>query len=132
MTFIAVKEFLKKATKFVVDQWLFFLAAVIGFVGFIIGFRGSSDKTATKILDASKEAESEEREAREEAQERSEEILKDLGTKMEEIASDEKEKVREIIEENKEEFKKEIIENKEKPLEDIAKDLADKYGLKIQ
>ena len=61
MSWLAVKEFCKKTWKFVVDQWLFFVALVLGVVSFFLTSRGSK---ADEVLDVAKKAESEEREAR--------------------------------------------------------------------
>ena len=127
MTFIAVKEFLKKATKFVVDQWLFFLALVIGFAGFLIGIVGN--KNAKKVVDLQRKSEEEETEARSVAKQEAEEVLKKLDQDLMKLEESEREQIQKVREENKEEFEKEIIENRDKPLDDVAKELAAKYGL---
>ena len=126
MTWIAVKQFLKKAGQFIVDQWLFFLAGVVGVVGFFLGGRGSKAK---EVLDIRKEAEKEEREARTEAKKRTEETMKILNDKMEELNEAEKEAVGELLKDNAQEFEDKVLENKDKPLGHVVGELAAKYGL---
>lgn len=126
MTWIAVKEFLKKAGQFIVDQWLFFLAALIGVLGFFFGSRGSKAK---EVLELRKEAEEEERQARQEAQKRTEETMKILNDKMEDLNEEEKEVVGELLKENAQEFEDKVLENKDKPLNHVVGELAAKYGL---
>ena len=72
ITWIAIKEFSKKAWKFIVDQWLFFLTAAVGIFAFVMGSR--KDKSG-EVLELRKQAENEEREIRKEAQERTEEVV---------------------------------------------------------
>ena len=126
MTWLAVKEFFKKAWKFAVDQWLFFVAAVLGIVGFILGSRGSKAK---EVLEIRQKAEREEREARQQAQARTEEVMKILNDRMNELSEEEKSAVGKLLKENAEEFENKIIENRGKPLSDIVNDLASKHGL---
>lgn len=126
MTWIAVKQFLKKAGQFIVDQWLFFLAAVVGVVGFFLGTRGSKAK---EVLDLRKEAEKEERGARTEAKKRTEETMKILNNKMEELNEAEKEAVGDLLKDNAQEFEDKVLENKDKPLSHIVGELAAKHGL---
>ena len=76
LTWIAIKDFCKRAWKFVVDQWLFFLAAAVGIIGFFLGSKGDNSK---EVLDLRKKGEEEEREARKQAQERTEEVMKILN-----------------------------------------------------
>jgi len=126
MTWLAVKEFFKKAWKFVVDQWLFFVAAVLGIVGFILGARGSKAK---EVLEIRNKAEQEERESRRQAQSRTEEVMKILNDRMSELSEEEKATVGRLLQENAEEFENKIIENRGKPLSDVVNDLAAKHGL---
>ena len=125
-TWLAVKEFSKKAWKFVVDQWLFFVAAALGIVGFVLGLKGSKAK---EVLEIRNKAENEEREARKQAQERTEEVMKILNDKIDELDVAEREAVGEILKENAKELEDKVIENREKPLKDIVGELAAKYGL---
>ena len=126
MTWIAVKEFFKKAGQFIVDQWLFFLTITVGIFSFILGSRGSK---AEEVVDLRKKAEEEEREARTEAKKRTEETMKILNDKMEELNEAEKEAVGELLKDNAQEFEDKVLENKEKPLNHIVGELAAKYGL---
>ncbi len=126
LTWLAVKEFCKKAWKFVVDQWLFFLAAVIGVFGFIAGSRGNKAK---EVLDIRRQAEEEERTSRQSAQERTEEVMRILNEKMDSLSEEQKAAVGEIIREHGEDFEREILENRDKPLDHVVGELAAKYGL---
>ena len=126
ITWLAIKEFSKKAWKFVVDQWLFFLATAIGVLGFIVGTRGNKAK---EVLDLRRQAEKEERTARQDAQERTEEVMRILNDKMDSLTEEQREAVGSIIREHGEDFEKEILENREKPLDDVVGELAAKYGL---
>lgn len=127
MTWLAVKQFLKKTWQFVVDQWLFFLALVIGVAGFLIGVMGN--KNAKRVVDLQRKSEEEETEARSLAKEEAEEVLKKLDQDLMKLEESERKQIEKVREENKEEFEKEIIENRDKPLDDVAKELAAKYGL---
>lgn len=126
MTLIAVKEFLKKSWKFIVDQWLFFLAAAVGILGFFLGSKGDKSK---EVLELRQKAEAEERQAREQAQERTEEVMRILNDNMRELDEQEKDAVGQLLKDNAEEFEEKIIENKGKPLKEVVNDLATKYGL---
>ncbi len=126
VTWLAIKEFCKKAWKFVVDQWLFFLTAGIGILGFILGTRGDNSK---EVLDLRKQGEEEERTARKKAQERTEEVMKILSDEMSALDEKEKEAVGKLLKENAEEFEEKVIENRDKPLKEVVNDLASKYGL---
>lgn len=126
ITWLTVKEFFKKAGKFIADQWLFFVAAVLGIVGFILGSRGDKSK---EVLELRQKAEEEERQSRVRAQERTEEVMRILNDNMAELDEKEKEAVGQLLKENAEEFEEKIIENKEKPLKEVVNDLASKYGL---
>ena len=126
LTWIAIKDFCKKAWKFVVDQWLFFLAAAVGILGFFLGSRGDKSK---EVLELRKKGEQEEREARKQAQERNEEVMRILNDNIKQLDEDEKEAVGQLLKENAEEFQEKIIENKDKPLKEVVNDLASKYGL---
>ena len=125
LTWVAIKEFSKKAWKFVVDQWLFFVAGVIGILGYIIGSRGSGKE----VLDLRKQAESEERSARQDAQRRTEEALRILDERMSELSDEQRRAVGELMKKNSEELEQKIIENREKPLDKVVGELASKYGL---
>tara|TARA_B100000287_G_scaffold435562_1_gene504510 strand:- start:1080 stop:1472 length:393 start_codon:yes stop_codon:yes gene_type:complete len=125
LTWVAVKEFSKKAWKFVVDQWLFFVAGVIGILGYIIGSRGSGKE----VLDLRKKAEEEERSARQDAQRRTEEALRILDERMSELNEEQRQAVGELMKRNSEELEQKIIENREKPLDKVVGELASKYGL---
>ena len=125
LTWVAVKEFSKKAWKFVVDQWLFFVAGVIGILGYIIGSRGSGKEG----LDLRKKAEEEERSARQDAQRRTEEALRILDERMSELNEEQRQAVGELMKRNSEELEQKIIENREKPLDKVVGELASKYGL---
>jgi hypothetical protein len=125
LTWLAVKEFFKKAWKFVVDQWLFFVAGVIGILGYIIGSRGSGQD----VLDLRKKAEGEEREARQDAQQRTEEALRILSERMGELDEAQREAVGELMKKNSRELEQKIIENRGKPLDTVVSELATKYGL---
>jgi len=126
LTWIVIKDFCKKAWKFVVDQWLFFLAAAVGILGFFLGSRGDKSK---EVLELRKKGEQEEREARKQAQERNEEVMRILNDNIKQLDEDEKEAVGQLLKENAEEFQEKIIENKDKPLKEVVNDLASKYGL---
>tara|TARA_R100000152_G_scaffold17187_1_gene8723 strand:- start:515 stop:910 length:396 start_codon:yes stop_codon:yes gene_type:complete len=126
LTWLAVKEFCKKAWKFVVDQWLFFLAAAIGVFGFIAGSRGNKAK---EVLDIRRKAENEERTSRQDAQARTEEVMRILNEKMDSLSEEQRAAVGEIIKEHNEDFEKEILDNRDKPLDHVVGELAAKYGL---
>lgn len=87
MSWLAVKEFCKKTWSFVVDQWLFFVALVLGVLGFFLGSRGSE---ASEVLDAAKKAEGEERDARQDAQDRTEQAYEILNEKLSDLTEQEK------------------------------------------
>ena len=127
MSWLAVKTFFKKAWKFIADQWLFFLATVVGVLGFIVGSRDSSK--IKDVLDLKNKGEAEERAAREKSKEESEFILKKLDEDLQSLDEDQKELIERIKEENNEEFEKEILANREKSLDALASELAAKYGL---
>jgi len=126
LTWLAVKEFFKKAWKFAVDQWLFFLATAIGVLGFIVGTRGNKAK---EVLDLRRQAEEEERVARQNAQERTEEAMRILNEKLNSLSEEQREAAGAIIREHGEDFEKEILENRDKPIGDVVGELAAKYGL---
>ncbi len=126
LTWLAVKNFFKKAWKFVVDQWLFFLAAVLGVLGFIAGTRGNNVK---EVLDLRRQAEEDERAARQDARARTEEIMNLLNEKMSSLNDEQRDAVGKIIREHGEDFEKEILRNRDKPLDDVVNELAEKYGL---
>ena len=126
ITWIAIKEFSKKAWKFIVDQWLFFLTAAVGIFAFVMGSR--KDKSG-EVLELRKQAEKEEREIRKEAQERTEEVMKILNDSMSDLDEKEKEAVGKLLKDNAEEFEEKVIENRDKPLKQVVNDLASKYGL---
>ena len=127
MTWLAVKEFCKQAWKFVVDQWLFFVAAVIGIAGFIAGARGG--KNTEKVLELQRKSEEEERQARTKAKEEAETVLKKLDEDLSKLKKEERKEIEKIREAKKEEFDQQVIDNRDKPLDEIAKELAEKYGL---
>ena len=126
ITWIAIKEFCKKAWKFIVDQWLFFVTAAVGIIGFIIGSRGDNGEEVIKLQ---RDAEKAERTARKKAQERTEEVMKILDSEMQQLDEEEKEAVGELLKDNAEELEKKIIENRDKPLKEVVNELASKYGL---
>ena len=127
MTWLAVKQFLKKSWKFIKDQWLFFLTAVVGLLGFIFG--SGRGKNAEDVLELRRKAEAEERSARLDEQVRREEMLEALRNRLNELGESEKAAAEKIIESHAEEFQRAVNENREKPLSDVVTDLATKYGL---
>jgi len=118
---------LKKVWKLIVDQWLFFFAALIGVAGFVIGNRDSSK--VKEVLDLKNKGEAEEREAQEKARRETEAILKNLEADLVELDDEKREVIKKVRETNKEEFEKQVVENRDKSLDDIATELAEKYGL---
>mgnify|MGYP003110061043 CR=1 FL=1 len=118
---------LKKAWKFCKDQWAFTLAFVIGVIGAIASMGGAS--RTKEVLDLKNKGEKEEREALKKAREETESILKKLDDDLSELEEEKREVVEMVREANKEEFEKQVIENRDKPLDEIADDLAKKYGL---
>ncbi len=126
MTWIVIKQFVSKACKFVVDQWLFFVAAVIGVFGVFLGSRGSKAK---EVLEIRNKAEAEERESRKQANERTEQTMLILNEKMEDLNEEEKQAVGELLKNNTEEFEAKVIENRDKPLSHIVGELAAKHDL---
>ena len=127
MSWIAAKAFFAKAWKFVVDQWLFFLAGVVGVAGLLLGSRDSSK--AKEVLELKNKGEAEEREAQEKAKQETELILKKMDEDLSKLDVERREAIEKIREAKKEEFEQHVIENRDKSLDDIAAELAEKYGL---
>mgnify|MGYP003660173005 CR=1 FL=1 len=117
----------KKAWKLIVDQWLFFLAALVGIVGLVIGSRDNSK--VKEVLDLKNKGEAEEREAQEKAREETEAILKKMDEDLADLDDEKRKAVEKVREDNKEEFEKQVVENRDKSLNDIAEELAKKHGL---
>ena len=127
MSWIAAKAFFAKAWKFVVDQWLFFLAGVVGVAGLLLGSRDSSK--AKEVLELKNKGEAEEREAQEKAKQETELILKKMDEDLSKLDVERREAIEKIREAKKEEVEQHVIENRDKSLDDIAAELAEKYGL---
>lgn len=126
MSWIAAKQFIKKSWTFIKDQWLFFVAALVGVLGFLFGVRGTKAK---EVVDAQRKDEESQRLSRKREQERREQLMGKLGQRLEELKQEEREAVERIIETHSGEFERAVAENRGKPLSDVASDIASKYGL---
>ena len=103
MSWLAVKTFLKKAFGFIRDQWLFFVAAVVGIVTFILGTKNNK---AGEILAENKEDSNNARAEKDkeirgsvvEFQERIVKISEDINNKEAELDVAKEKEIQEVVE----------------------------------
>ena len=103
------------------------MAGVVGVAGLLLGSRDSSK--AKEVLELKNKGEAEEREAQEKAKQETELILKKMDEDLSKLDVERREAIEKIREAKKEEFEQHVIENRDKSLDDIAAELAEKYGL---